>query len=151
MVETLGIEDIKAKPSPFYSFEGTPCLIPNMGLSRRGHHIHCHEGKTAYYHRTIFEKFYGKLVGPDEIVHHRCETKRCANPLHFEKKDRVPHSREHNLGENNPNSKVSLELMLQIREICATGLSTIKIAKQFGLSKGCIDAIKHRRTWSHIE
>lgn len=54
-------------------------------------------------------------------------------------------------GVSNPKSKLSEHEVLKIRKLLSTGiLSSVKIAKLYGVGKAAIQKIKHRRTWRHI-
>lgn len=39
--------------------------------------------RSVYVHRIVYELCFGPIP-PKLVVHHKCENKRCANPLHLE-------------------------------------------------------------------
>jgi group I intron endonuclease len=54
-------------------------------------------------------------------------------------------------GEGNPKSVLTWDLVREIRELYNNGVSQRKIAKQFGVSRGCIQGITTNKTWREDE
>lgn len=62
------------------------CFVWTGPLAGRGYGIKWpRRGKKrpVYIHRFVYELCYGPIP-KGLVVHHRCENKRCANPLHLE-------------------------------------------------------------------
>lgn len=55
-------------------------------------------------------------------------------------------------GEDNPMSKITDEMVRNIREVYATGyVSQEKVAKQFGLTRDHIKLITQGKIWKHVK
>ena len=106
-------------------------------------------------HRLAWEFCFGPI--PDGLlVRHMCHNPACCNPTHlllgtakdnFE--DKVRAKREGNSvmlkGEENVNSKLT---EVQVREIrAATGKTVRQMAKEYGVSKTLISAVRCNQTW----
>ena len=53
-------------------------------------------------------------------------------------------------GESHPQSKLTTEQVIQIRELAKQGFSTNVIARNFKVSTWNIEEIVKRKTWTHI-
>lgn len=51
-------------------------------------------------------------------------------------------------GEKNPIAKLNADMVVHIR---TSGKSNDELAREFGLSRGCIEKAKYRQTWKHIK
>jgi group I intron endonuclease len=57
-----------------------------------------------------------------------------------------------NKGENNPNSTMTPELVREIRRKYIKGIhGHIRLAKEYGVSRGCVEGIVTRKRWGHIK
>ena len=109
-----------------------------------------HRGKVYYVHRLSWELHYGPI--PEGMfVLHKCDNKQCVNPEHLELGDSFKNMRDaknrgrlHSLGEDNRMSKLTWE---KVREIRASKLSQIKLAKLYGVNRQCILKIKNNKSW----
>ena len=54
------------------------------------------------------------------------------------------------VGEQNYNTRLTKEKVLEIREKIANGQSCNSIAKEYGVTSRAIDMIHHRISWRHI-
>jgi len=122
--------------------------------------------KRIFAHRYSYRIFKGII--PDNIhVLHRCDNPGCCSPFHLflgtdkdnmsdckkkgrtAKGDKVAHK-----GEKNPNSIFTEELVFHIRKLCEQGFKDREISNQIGADKYSvyqINAIRHRRSWKHID
>lgn len=56
-----------------------------------------------------------------------------------------------NSGENHPNSKLTREDVLQIRELSDKGETCTSLSQRFGVSRTAINSILKGRTWGHLK
>lgn len=113
-----------------------------------------------YAHRVAYATVHGDPEGLD--VCHRCDTPLCCNPNHhflgtqadnmadMTRKGRS--SRTGNgRGNDSPNSKVTTEMVVEIRRLYESGqASQYEIARQFGIKQPTVNCIVKRRTWRHV-
>lgn len=120
------------------------------GVVKRG------SGIRVRAHREAYMITYGPI--PDGLwVLHRCDNPRCVRPEHLflgtsrdNINDMVAKDRQLK-GECNPASKLLPEQVRRIRELHTEGISTRKLARQFGVCQRTIVTIIDRIAWSHIE
>ena len=116
---------------------------------------------TIRAHRVAYAIQDGYESGLREIpkgmyVCHRCDNPACCNPKHLflgtaqdNSSDMIDKGRSikgYLIGEENPNSKLTLE---QAKEIKASADTMMVLAERFGVSFGAIQSIKSGRTWIH--
>ncbi len=131
---------------------------PWTGWTNKGYGRICAgmRGPYLYSHRVSYELNVGPI--PEGLgVLHRCDNPPCCNPSHFflgtradNNADMVAKGRNRSLGscgEDSGNARLSAETVLKIR--AADGSHT-QIAKQFGVSRSHIVAIRKRRRWAHL-
>lgn len=113
--------------------------------------------------RVAYEITHGPLA-PGLCACHRCDNPSCCNPSHIfagthaenmrdmRDKGRAVFTSAGRRGEECYRATVTSEQVRQIRDLYANsrGRRTAKIARLFGVSRGCCSAIIHRRTWKHI-
>lgn len=118
-----------------------------------------HNRKIIRAHRLSYELNYGKF---DEtlFVCHKCDNPKCVNPDHLflgtsqdNMDDMIKKGRNSNgnpIGENNGNSRLSENNILNIKKLIKKGLSNKKIADMYNVSDSMISRIKLGKNWSHI-
>lgn len=92
------------------------------------------------------------------FVLHSCDNYSCTNPLHLREgsqienmQDMKNHHRQHkSTGEQNNNSKLTDEKVLQIKKLLAKGFFQKEIALMFNVGLATISAIKTGRNWKHL-
>jgi hypothetical protein len=93
-----------------------------------------------------------------QIVH-LCGNENCCNPWHlvndvdkhlFNILNDPEYVYEHPTGEQNINSKLTEEDVLQIAKLIRAGVSQRPIARQFNTSQQAISSIATGRTWSEV-
>lgn len=120
--------------------------------------------------RWVLEVSTGQL-GP--TARHTCDRMRCCNPDHliwgtqadnvhdaFERGRRTPAkpkiprrvNRPYELarGESHGMSKLTDEIVTDIRKLHATGISGYRLAKDYNVTKRTIQQIVRRKTWTHL-
>lgn len=107
-------------------------------------------------HQVAWEIANGTPVPPGQVIRHSCDNGICCNPKHLvsgtQKQnvaDRYDRGRDvHLRGEEHPNSKLTRELVLNIRKDLAKGHSQRKIAILYGVSQF---GVRYARSgWKHV-
>lgn len=115
-------------------------------------------GKTRRAHRVCFEIANG-IAPPDHLdVCHSCDIRCCVNPEHL-----FLGTRKENMEDCASKGRIKLPGLRgediacavlsegDVRAIrAATGKSQRALAKQYGVDKGTIAGILHRKTWRHL-
>lgn len=99
--------------------------------------------KNRRIHREMWERVHGPLA-PGEDVHHKCRVKRCMNPGHFEKLGTVEHRRLHGL------QKLTMELVIQMRQDKINGLTTASLAIKYGICKRQVRKVVSGQEWRAV-
>lgn len=121
-------------------------------------------------HRVAWELVNGPIP-PGLVVLHACDNPICVNPAHLRlgtnaenSADMVAKGRqatgEHSgsrlhlekrpRGERHHKAKLTEAQVREMRTLAESGVSSPKLAKQFGITKAAVLDIIHRRHWSHI-
>jgi len=116
---------------------------------------------TSSVHRFVLEAFIGPCP-PGHECNHKNGVKndnRLENLEWVTKSENTKHSYRvlyppemfhHHDGDNNPNSSISEEAVLQIREMAAKGYPQWVMEIKFKMSQSQISAIILRKSWRHI-
>lgn len=115
---------------------------------------------TFYVHRLAFATLNGD---PGELdVCHRCDTPLCCNPNHYflgtQAENMADMARKgrsgragNGRGDESPNSKVTTEVVREIRRLVEAGeASQYELAERFGIKQPTVNCIVKRRTWKHV-
>ena len=140
--------------------KSTPDACWNWIGSRIGHTWHGQWRNSSGQHELTHRAAWRMLVGEipkDAFVLHRCDNPVCVNPAHlflgtqsdnafdmWAKKRARPKS---SIGENHGMSKITKEMVAEIRSSNESGVA---LAKKFGISATSVCDIRKRRTWNHI-
>lgn len=114
-----------------------------------------HRPKRA--HRLSYSHFNG-VIGPDEVVRHKCDTPSCVNPDHLETgtptenmQDAIERGRfkfrAAPPGEEHHKARLTNDA---VRDIRTGRLSTRKFAKLYGVSQYVVWAVTAGRAWRHV-
>lgn len=110
-------------------------------------------GKPKLAHRYEWESKKGTIpVGM--CVLHKCDNPPCINIDHLflgTKKDNMvdmANKKRHQFGEKSVRSKLTLE---QVTFILSSGIKSSVLAKQFGVSKRCINLIRSKKRWTFLQ
>jgi hypothetical protein len=100
-------------------------------------------------HRVALELTLGEPLPALEVCH-RCDNKVCCNPGHLflgTHRDNMEDLARKLL---HPNRKLTPDQVRSIRERRAGGATASAVAREFGVSKGCVDGIVKGRSWRHV-
>jgi len=135
------------------------CLERDRGLNQDGYlRVTFGSGKTKFFlHRVVYERAVGPIPA-GLCVLHRCDNRRCFNPLHFftgshqDNMDDMNQKGRGNYfhGEDHPSSKLNDEKVQEIRRLRTQGYTQQEIADQFGVQQATISRIILRKTWKHV-
>ena len=91
-----------------------------------------------------------------ESVLHSCDVPACVNPLHLRAGSHVANMREMRsrgraaTGQRQHLAKLTDEGVIEMRALHATGWSTPRLARRFGVRQSTAWSIVTRRTWRHL-
>lgn len=112
-------------------------------------------------HKRSYILFNGDVGG--RLVLHMCGNRKCCNPDHLylgnssrNMKDAVIHGTHKcegafKKGCNHVNNKLTEEDVKQIKILLTENVSQRKIAEKYNVSRGTIQNIKNKRSWSWLE
>jgi len=131
--------------------EETDCFLWQGRTSGLGYGSISYNGKSAYIHRLIYEYVFCE---PAEVIRHTCDTPNCWNPDHLlngshadNVDDKVAKLR-HRFGENHYKALLTEE---QVRDIRASDLPPVELAKKYNVHRGAIHAVLKGDTWKHVK
>ncbi len=107
-------------------------------------------------HKKSWICFNKTFVPNNQVVRHKCKFKNCINPDHLEIGTSEDNANDKHrdgtilLGEKHPNSKITDEIAKQIYESKNSGLTQVKRALKFGVTKNIVSSIDRGRTWKHL-
>lgn len=116
------------------------------------------KGKTQRAHRVSWEMHYGPI--PHEaLVLHRCDTPSCVRPDHLfvgspqdNMDDMAAKGRDRKaVGSRNASARLSSDQARAIKARIASGDNMRAMAREFGVSKSTIYAMKIGRSWAWLE
>lgn len=147
-----------------------PCWVWTGGRFASGYGRFNTGNRTLLAHRFSWWLRFG--TWPDLLVLHQCDNKECVNPNHLfvgtnadNSADMVRKGRSLSGGRNPAHlhperclrgeqihrARLTAEAVRDIRARHAAGESLVAIRRRFGVTKGAIYAVVHRRTWRHIQ
>lgn len=116
--------------------------------------------KIVYAHRFSYETYKKKNPGILQVCHH-CDNPICVNPDHLflgtqqdnnadrdrKKRFKVPPPK---YGIMNFNNKLSIQNVIDIRDMAKNGTTQRKLAALFNISQPTVFNIVHKKIWCHI-
>lgn len=113
-------------------------------------------GKTVMAHRFSYTISHGDVAEGMNVCH-RCDNPSCVNPNHLflgthhdNTHDMITKDRDTIIGSKNNNATLTETDIPVIRQRLANGEMQTEIAKDYGVKKTAISAIKTGRSWKHI-
>jgi len=111
--------------------------------------------------RILYQLYYKRNIEKGEIISHTCKNNGCMNPDHiyattrsertqqaYRDRELIPASQK---GEKNPNSKLSEQDIITIRNRKKEGVTHQELADEYNVTKTTISQIVNRKLWAHIE
>lgn len=113
--------------------------------------------RTARVHRLMCESFYG-INTAKNYVNHKDGNKLNNNLSNLEwctSGENQAHGyknglKNSNAGERNGRSKLTEDIVLEVKRLIATDMKQVDIAKRLGLNVVRVNSIKSGRSWKHI-
>jgi HNH endonuclease len=124
-------------------------------------------GQMQPAHRFAYSDWHNIMLTSAILVCHHCDNPSCCNPLHLWLGTHADNHRDsgrkgragwqkpgakppHIFGEAHHLAKLTEEQVREIRSLYQQGISSIKLASMYDVSKQSILEIIHNRTWKHI-
>lgn len=134
----------------------TGCLLWPASISDTGYGSWVVDGKTRNAHRVAYEKAFGPI--PDGLsVLHRCDVRACCNPDHLFLGTQADNMADASAkgrmsrGEARHNARLTESAVRAIRQSRAAGVSSLVLAREFGVSPRTIRDVGNRHTWKHLD
>jgi hypothetical protein len=135
----------------FEKAEGCWLWVPRSGKELTEYGSFTFRGKHYKSNRAAWLIYHGDIP-KDRYVLHKCDVRNCVNPDHLflgthddNMKDMAA-KRRYVL----PNVKLTEQQVNEIRQKLAMGVTTTRLAKDFGVSATCIWYIRHGKSWKGL-
>lgn len=134
------------------------CFICISHARNKGYPLSWINGRKVRLLRFVYEQMYGEIP-EGHVIRHKCDVRPCINPEHLETGtpkqniyDAINRGRmQAVLGESNPNSKLTVEQVKEIKRALKNKTSSnYKLAAKYGVSDMAIRKIKKGTMWSHV-
>jgi hypothetical protein len=118
-------------------------------------------GSTKSVHRATWEMVFGEIPSGLEVLH-KCDNPPCFHPSHLFtgnqsdnimdciSKGRHISSNSGLKGSRHPSSKLTEDIVLEIRSRRKDGIPQVEIARSFGLSQATVSMLVNKKRWTHI-
>lgn len=143
-----------------------------LGTKHDGYGVLCYLGKRVRAHRLSWEIHNNEKIPEGLLVCHKCDNPECSNPDHLfvgTQQDNIDDMRAKNRGafglrngkttkpeftprgENHGRSKLTTSQVIEIRNLYIPRVvSSIKLAKRFGVTKQSVLSILKKENWAHV-
>lgn len=134
-------------------YEGGACALWPFRASEQGYGLVRYEGRSQIASRIMCRLAHGEPPPSKPWALHSCHTPLCCNPAHLRWGSEAENAADRHgdgtamLGEEHPGARMTAASVLDVR---ASHERTSDIARHYGVSVGCITAIRKRVTWRHI-
>lgn len=141
-----------------YVIDGSSLCWEWIGAKSRGGYGRLKiENRPVQAHRFSWMIHFGDIP-KGMYVCHKCDNPSCVNPNHLFLGDQSDNMRDmsekgrssDNRGEQNPNSKLTNDLVSDIRHLWDNGMTPKRLSIKFGVPLGTINNIVFGYTWQHI-
>lgn len=129
-----------------------PYAFNGVGYGKLGWH-----GAVVDAHRLVCLLAHGDPAQPKMDAAHSCGNRACINPHHLRWATRKQNHADmlgHGTlewGENRYNSKLTASDVIEIRTLCASGLSHSTIAQRYGVVPSLVSRIKTGKAWKNLK
>lgn len=116
-------------------------------------------GKPRWAHRFSYELHHGPIPA-DKVVMHICDRPECSNPKHLRLGTRMENQRDMvakgrcnppGVGERNSHAILTEQKVREIRgRYTGAKGEQVRLAEEYGVSSGVIQALLSGRTWRHV-
>ena len=133
--------------------EGSECLLWPFDRSKHGYGNVRYEGRSQIASRIMCRFAHGEPPPGKPWALHSCHTPMCCHPGHLRWGTEVENAADRRgdgtamLGEEHPGARMN---DTTVRAVRASSERTSDLARRYGVSVGCISAIRKRVTWRHI-
>lgn len=143
----------------------TECVIWTGAVWADGYPRIREGGRQWRGNRLVLTKKLGREIAPGLCALHTCDNPLCMHEDHIyegthqqnteDKMSRGRFRRGDSLppllrGEDQPGAKLTERKVAAIRQMHSRGIPMVKIADAFGVTRGTVGNIIHRRSWAHI-
>ena len=140
------------------------CWLWQATLNENGYGVFYFQGRTGLAHRAAWAMLRGPIPS-GLVVLHGCDTPSCVNPDHLRLgtvldniRDMDAKGRRVNVGvpptplrgEANPNARLTLSQVRDIRALFRLGSSKRSLSMRFGVSRPVIAGIIEGRSWREL-
>lgn len=137
--------------------KGASCWVWTASKNREGYGHFGFRGSTHLAHRVSWILYRGEIENNLCVLHH-CDNPSCVNPGHLFLGTRLDNMRDcarkgrknPQRGEESPCAKLTSKDVISIKQKRKAGMSTRKIAEDYGVSSSTISMITTGRNWRHI-
>lgn len=103
-------------------------------------------GSALSTHRLSWEMHRGPIPNGKHVLH-RCDNKRCVNPAHLFIGDQAANMKDMTEKGRHGMRKLTDD---QVREIRASSLTQVELARKYGVAQTKISYVKNRKTYKHV-
>lgn len=131
----------------------TPCWVWTGAKCGGKYGVIWYKRKNVLAHR--FSLLVATGQEPPMVCHH-CDNQTCVNPSHLYAGDADTNGADAAArllvprGEANNNSRLTEDLVKEIRARYASGESALKLSRDYPVSRVSIGNVVHRKTWKHV-
>jgi len=104
--------------------------------------------RIEYAHRVALSSIGVDIEG--KVVRHSCDNRPCCNPRHLAAGTHADNVLDTTVRGHLALTKLSVDIVLDIRAKAAAGINTAEIARQLSLNYHTVRHIVRRRTWKHL-
>lgn len=130
------------------------CWVWSGMKSKTGYGQVKRDGKFIFAHRYSYMIHVGEIGS--FFVLHKCDNRLCVNPDHLflgtqkDNQQDMKAKKRHVFGERSPNAKLSEQDVLEMYRLHDSGIGTIRLARQFGVTKNLVWRIVRGLQWTHL-
>lgn len=132
------------------------CIEWTKSTARNGYGMLRRNGRAHTVSRLVMHLTAEFDLNDSRHILHRCDNPPCINPDHLfigtasdNAADKVKKDR-HNRGERTWKTVLTPADVIRIRELSASGISNLSMAKDYGVTTSAIYAVVNRINWKHI-